>query len=76
MSAKSGEALTPNSNECNSTLTSGTRIFTPTPTDVNDRVTGYEFARRADERRIQNSDTSKIPLIPNCVNNRTSTVLL
>ena len=30
----------------------------------------------ADERRIQNSDTSKIRWIPNCVNNRTSTVPL
>ena len=37
MSAKRGETLTPNPNECNSTLTSGTRIFTPTPIDVNDR---------------------------------------
>ena len=32
--------------------------------------------RAADERRIQNSDTSKTRRIPNCINNRTSTVPL
>ena len=30
----------------------------------------------ADECRMQNSDTSKIRWIPNCINNRTSTVPL
>ena len=36
-SGKRGETLTSNPNECNSTLTSGTKVFTPTPIDVNDR---------------------------------------
>ena len=37
-SARRGEALTPNPNECNSTLTSGTNNIYPYPyIDVNDR---------------------------------------
>ena len=40
-SAKRGETLTPNPNECNSTLTSGTKNIYPTPINVNDR--GHRF---------------------------------
>ena len=44
-----GGGQLPNPNECNATLTSGTENTYPTPIDVNDRVTGYEFARRCAE---------------------------
>ena len=38
MSTRRGETLTPNTNECNSTLTSGTNNINPYPyIDVNDR---------------------------------------
>ena len=38
MSARRGETLTPNPNECNSTLTSGTNNIYPYPyIDINDR---------------------------------------
>ena len=41
-SARRGETLTPNPNECNSTLTSGTNNIYPYPyIDVNDR--GHRF---------------------------------
>ena len=36
-SAKRGETLTPYPNECNSTLTSGTKNIYPYPIDVNDQ---------------------------------------
>ena len=42
-SATRGEMLTPNPNECNSTLTSGTNNIYPYPyIDINDRVTASD----------------------------------
>ena len=46
-SATRGETLTPNPNECNSTLTSGTNNIYPFPyMDVNDRVTASDWGHR------------------------------
>ena len=46
-----GGGQLPNPNECNATLTSGTKnIFTPTPTDVNDRGHRLRICQRRRRR--------------------------
>ena len=48
-SATGEETLTPNSNECNSTLTSGTRGIYPHRYILMRRVTAYVFSTRGGE---------------------------
>ena len=58
-SATKGETLTPNPNECNSTLTSGTNNIYPYPyTDVNDQ--GHRFRSGSPCTNYPHATTSPI----------------
>ena len=57
-SAKRGETLTPNPDECNSTLTSGTKNIYPygTPINVNDR--GHRLRSESPVTNLPEASTS------------------
>ena len=62
-SATRGETLTPNPNECNSTLTSGTNNIYPYPyIDINDR--GHRLRITHTRRRLFGTDIAQPSLTP------------